>query len=386
MVRIVLTADNHLSAYYRKMSPSQMGERRKALQYAFQQVVDFSLENADIFLQAGDLFDSTEPGYEDILFSLRCFHRLSQKGIKAFAIGGTHDTPKSKERMSPLRFLSELGVLHFFSKKIEIETLKIRVNGVEIAVGGMSTNTRLPSSEDPLKGAVYPEFGELNILLLHYGIQGHYIPGANDLTIPLGSLDLLEGVNLFAVGHYHHPRDFWIGNKLIVIPGATERMDFGEREENCGFYFFEYHSGKLHSQFIKVETQPMGQVVVRSTEIERALDPTLMILERIRIASNPKKLLKLKVEGVFTPELYHQVQWAKVWQDGKSRNFFFDIDLSSLKMNPTKPDLKTGGAGYSEKEEIRRVATALAEKASPEEREAFLDALELILEEYQKRR
>ncbi|MCR4427752.1 MAG: metallophosphoesterase [Caldiserica bacterium] len=386
MVRIVLTADNHLNAYYRKMSPSQMGERRKALQSAFHQVIEFSLKNADIFLQAGDLFDSTEPGYEDILFALRCFHQLSEKGVRAFAIGGTHDTPKSKERMSPLRFLSELGVLHFFSKKTGIETSKVKVNGVEISIGGMSTNTRLPNSEDPLKGVSFPEFGELNILLLHYGIQGHYIPGAQDLTVPLGSLDLLEGVNLFAVGHYHHPRDFRIGEKLIIIPGATERMDFGEREESCGFYYLEYQSGKLDCQFIKVETQPMGQVVVRSPEIERALDPTSMILERIREASNPRKLLKLKVEGVFTPELYHQVQWAKVWQEGKAGNFFFDIDLASMKMNPAKPDIKTGGAGYSEKEEIKKVATALAEKASPSEREIFLDALDLIMEEYNKRR
>ncbi|MCR4432806.1 MAG: metallophosphoesterase [Caldiserica bacterium] len=388
MVRIVLTADNHLSAYYKKMNPFQMAERKKALQSAFKQVVDFAIEHADIFLQAGDLFDTTEPGYEDILFVLKCFNELSKRGIKAFAIGGTHDTPKSRDRMSPLKFLMELGVVHFFPKKTEIETVKIRVNGVDLAIGGISTHTRLQASEDPLKGLSFPEQGELNLLLMHYGVQGHYIPGAQDLTVSLGSLDLLDGVNLFGIGHYHHPKDFRIGNKTVIIPGATERLDFGEREESCGFYYIEYNSGRIKAEFKQVLTQPMGQVVVRSPELERALpDPTSLILNRVREASHPKKLLKMKVEGMFTPELYHQIQWGKVWQEGKSNNFFFDIDLSSITMESWKVEVKAGGAGYSEREEIQKVAEAMAEKApGEEEKNLYLDALDLILEEYSRRK
>lgn len=388
MIRIVLTADNHLSAYYQKMSPLQMAERKKALQSAFRQVVDFALEHADIFLQAGDLFDRTEPDYEDILFVLRCFHELKKRGIETFAISGTHDTPKSRDRMSPLKFLMELGVVHFFPKKTEIETVKTRVNGVELAVGGISTHTRLQASENPLEGLSFPEGGELNILLMHYGLQGHYIPGATDLVVPLGSLDLLEEVHLFGIGHYHHPKDFRLGSKTVIIPGATERLDFGEREEQCGFYYVEYNSGLIQAEFKRVETQPMSQIVVRSTELERALpDPTSLIVNRIQEVSHPRKLLKLKVEGLFTPELYHLVRWDKVWQEGKAHNFFFDIDLSSISMESWKIEVKAGGAGYSEKEEIQKVAQALAEKEqNQEERDLYLDAMDLILEEYNRRK
>ncbi len=388
MVRIVLTADNHLSAYYKKMNPFQMAERKKSLQSAFRQVVDFALEHADIFLQAGDLFDTTDPGYEDILFALKCFNDLKKKDIRTFAISGTHDTPKSRDRMSPLKFLMELGVVHFFPKKTEIEIIKTKINGVELAVGGISTHTRLQASEDPLKGLSFPERGELNILLMHYGVQGHYIPGAQDLIVSLGSLDLLDGVHLFGIGHYHHPKDFRIGNKTVIIPGATERLDFGEREERCGFYYIEYDSGNIKAEFRQVETQPMGQVVVRSTELERALpDPTFLILSRVQEASHPQKLLKLKIEGIFTPELYHLIQWGKVWQEGKSNNFFFEIDLSSISMESWKVEVKAGGAGYSEKEEIQKVAKALAEKTqNGEEKNLFLDALDLILEEYNRRK
>ncbi|MGB9553108.1 MAG: hypothetical protein ACPL7L_01870, partial [bacterium] len=161
-----------------------------------------------------------------------------------------------------------------------------------------------------------------------------------------------------------------------------------ECEEQCGFYYVEYNSGRIQAEFKRVETQPMSQIVVRSTELERALpDPTSLIVNRIQEVSHPRKLLKLKVEGLFTPELYHLVRWDKVWQEGKAHNFFFDIDFSSMSMESWKIEVKAGGAGYSEKEEIQKVARALAEKEqNQEEKELYLDAMDLILEEYNRRK
>jgi len=388
MVRIVLTADNHLSAYYKKMNQFQLEGRRKALRDAFRQVVDFALKRADIFLQAGDLFDTTEPRYDDLLYVLRCLHDLKKNGIGVFAISGTHDTPKSRERMSPLKFMAELDLVHFFQEKTEIKVKKIKVNGVEVAIGGVSTHTRLLPSEDPLQGMAFPEKGELNLLLMHYGVQGHYILGAQDLTVTPGSLDLLEGVDLFGIGHYHHPKNFRLGSKTVIIPGATERLDFGERNERCGFYYLEYRSGQLKAEFQPVKTQPMAQIVVRSGELEQATpDQTSFILQRVLEASGPDVLLKLKVEGILSPELYHQVQWGKVWQEGKKRNFFFDIDFSALTIQGRKTEVRSGGAGFSEREEVRGVVEKLIEEArDQEEKELLRDALDLILEDYSKRK
>jgi len=62
MVKIVITADNHLGKYYKKLLPEKLQERRKRLRDAFEEVVNFAIEEkVDIFVQAGDLFDSPNP-------------------------------------------------------------------------------------------------------------------------------------------------------------------------------------------------------------------------------------------------------------------------------------------------------------------------------------
>ena len=62
IVRVVVTADNHLSAYSPKLSPAKLAERRRRLGMAFKQTVDTAIERrVHLFIQAGDLFDSVDP-------------------------------------------------------------------------------------------------------------------------------------------------------------------------------------------------------------------------------------------------------------------------------------------------------------------------------------
>ena len=75
IITIVLTADNHLGSttFGQQLSPTLPAWKREKhqqrLRHAFQQATDFAIgQGVDLFVQAGDLFDSTNPSERDRSF------------------------------------------------------------------------------------------------------------------------------------------------------------------------------------------------------------------------------------------------------------------------------------------------------------------------------
>src|SRR2546421_8710719 len=100
IITIVLTADNHLGSttFGQQLSPTlvtwKREERQQRLRHAFQQATDFAVgQGVDLFVQAGDLFDTTNPSERDRSFVAARLAQLRQAGIRTFAVGGIHDTP-----------------------------------------------------------------------------------------------------------------------------------------------------------------------------------------------------------------------------------------------------------------------------------------------------
>src|SRR6266581_6125297 len=93
-ITVVLTADNHLGYTAFGQHPRKREERQQRLRQAFQQATDFAIgQNVDLFIQAGDLFDTTMPDERDRSFVAERLAQLKQAGIQVFALGGVHDTP-----------------------------------------------------------------------------------------------------------------------------------------------------------------------------------------------------------------------------------------------------------------------------------------------------
>ena len=93
VITIVLTADNHLGYSGVSQHPHKREERQQRLRHAFQQATDFAIvQGVDLFIQAGDLFDTTTPDERDRSFVAARLAQLKQAGVRAFAVGGAHDT------------------------------------------------------------------------------------------------------------------------------------------------------------------------------------------------------------------------------------------------------------------------------------------------------
>src|SRR5258708_1569569 len=181
-VRIILTADNHLSAYIPKLSPTRLTDRRRRLGLAFKQAVNAAIDrSADLFIQAGDLFDSIDPRNKERDFVAEQLQRLQTAGVRPFGISGNHDTPRQRIEqggLAPQSIYARLSGMHFFDSSDEIQPVLVEVGGIQLAIAGLSYHPHVPPGGDPLDQVHIsdPESvlarADLGILILHSAIEG----------------------------------------------------------------------------------------------------------------------------------------------------------------------------------------------------------------------
>ncbi len=381
-IKVVLTADNHLNNYYAKMSPVRLEARRAIIRKAFQQTIEFSLERqVDLFLHAGDLFDMPEPRNTELIFVAKEFQRLLKENIQIFLIGGTHDVPKTRtfaKEGIPQRIFHEVEQAHLLYETTQIQTIKTKIKNLDVSVGGLSYNPKLIKEDDPLSNLTFPTIGDINILLLHYGIENHMPRDVNEPLLRYATLSQLLGVNYVFVGHQHKTEVFEIGNKQVIIPGATERMSFGEMSHSTGFYYLELNKGGMETlEYIKIEPQPMNEFKISLTTFPSSGDPTPYIIERLSQVCHPDSILKCSLIGTINRELFHTLRPYEILQFGSNHNFHFDLDTKELIIEDET--IKTVSMGsISPKDEINLVAELMSEEAKEEEKRLIQEAKNLI--------
>lgn len=333
MIKIVATADNHLNRFYKKMFPEQLRKRRENLRKAFKEVIDFSLkEKVDLFIQVGDLFDMPDPRNTELAFIMEEFLNLKKEGVSIFAVAGTHDSITAPDEDSyPIKIFEKAGILKAFTKTREVEPyIWEGRNGEKLLISGLSTDLRIRGRVNPLLN-IKINFHENNlfkIFLLHYSVEKFSHPKAQEPQISEGTLYSLP-FDLFVIGHLHEHRDFSFGEKMLIIPGATEKINFGEEKNETGFYFIRLEGGKLFPEYIKVKSQPMKSIEIRTSEISNE-NPTESILTRIEKESFKDQLLKCKIAGPLSLSLYQKISFNRINKMGNEWNFFFDLDTQNL--------------------------------------------------------
>jgi DNA repair exonuclease SbcCD nuclease subunit len=379
MIRVVLTADNHLGRYYAKMSPSVLAERRKRLRRAFEQVVQFACEQqAHLFLIAGDLFDSPNPRNIERTYVADALRRLQEHNVTVIAIGGNHDTPKSSTEQGghvPQSVYHELGALLFFDNNPAIRPWKGEIADVKVAVGGMTPSPNLLPGHNPLDGVTFDGDGaEVCVLLAHCAIEGMIHPDAQEAILSRAAIESLQGVDYLFVGNIHRYNTFVLGGKRVVVPGATEWMDFGDREdEKAGFVYLEIEPGRIDKQpqYKPITPQPRTEVLIRVTELDDD-DPTATVLTRLETASGADTMLKLRIEGAIPLDLFSRLDMRRIEEVGRRDNFFFDLDVSVLRVQRPMANILAGGSRRSMREELAVYADELISTADDEEERAVL--------------
>ncbi|MFI5269029.1 MAG: exonuclease SbcCD subunit D [Chloroflexota bacterium] len=383
-VRAVVTADNHLSRGHSKMSPQKLEVRRQWLRKGFRAAVDYALESeADLFLHAGDLFDSPQPRNVDRTFVAHELRRLAAAGVRCFGIAGTHDSPKMltvEGGTTPQRIYEQFEAMHLFNGFDDPAPVVVDVDGVSVAVGGVSFNPVLMAGDDPLASLAFARQADVGVMLVHYSIEGACYDDTVEPVIAKASIAALEGVDLLVAGHYHDFRQFGIGRVKVLIPGATERMIYGA-ERDASFAYVELMPGKADRiQKVMVDGQQYRPVTLRTTELDEA-EPFESACARLETAVSAEAVVTVTLEGPLSRDRYRGLRLRELLQWGSNHSFHFEIDSSGLSLLDERLESAGKGVRLSLREEMSLAAHQLMGEG-PDHKAVLDKALQELLLAY----
>ncbi|KKN32512.1 hypothetical protein LCGC14_0813120 [marine sediment metagenome] len=215
---------------------------------AFKWILEFAIqESVDFVLIAGDLFDNRKVSPEvltEVFYIIRNFKTKSQEAlnreIPLICIEGNHDTP-IYSKQSWMTFLADLDLIILLSGEYDkikktmsfepydpetrrggmIQIKNINIYGVSFY--GSSTIHLL----QPITDAIKVNLSKLNVLMMHFGIQGQD-PSKPGIELSDLFKKLHTRVDYLALGHYHRLYQLPRKSPWIFNPGALEITDIGE--------------------------------------------------------------------------------------------------------------------------------------------------------------
>jgi DNA repair exonuclease SbcCD nuclease subunit len=404
LITAILTSDNHLGLYYDQMRPDCLEKRRHRLRDAFTRVVDAAIDRqVDLFLHAGDLFDRPDPRNAERRFVARQLQRLNHAGIPVVAIAGNHDSPRSygyDGGVTPHEEIAALGAIHLFRNSDQLESLTLTLRSQRVTVWGMTSDFNRASDACPLQGVEQrrerPD--DIAIILLHYSVEGWQPPFAREPCLSRANLSLLDA-DVIGVGHLHAPNQTCLpGGAMLLNPGATEHMDFGEERHECGFYALTITPGSTDAEYVRLTPQPMQTLELHvpddvtrtpTTQQEEEIAARLMadFIARLEAASHPDQLLRLKVTGQITRTLLHRLDLLALDRRAQTGNFHCRTDTTRLVTCEPVGDLTvSGGVGFDILAELQHAAQECAERTGDNaaERELYHLAGEALAAAYDR--
>ncbi|HLI09074.1 MAG TPA: metallophosphoesterase [Ktedonobacteraceae bacterium] len=385
VITIVFTADNHLGAAAFRQQPRKLQEREQRLRRAFQQATDFAIgQGVDLFIQAGDLFDTPTPDERDRSFVAERLAQLKQANIQVFALGGVHDTPAAADiALAPQLSYARLDALHYFapvpSRRYEegpqaagqsggaillkeeqegsLEPFFLTVRGILVGICGLGV---LADQEgDPLAHVRVDssiERAAIPLLVLHAPIEGE-TSGSSLLDaraqVSRSSIENLSAFRYILAGYHHHYAHRRIGKSELIIAGSTQHIDFSSAESGAdhrdrddlapGFVFLGIaRDGLRWCKHIEVDSLRLRRLVISAADLwtkpeneeEGALNPTERILEYLHPLCGPDTMVQVRLEGELTRQQYHRLDLNQIRRYGEEHCFALAIDDSSLSLLP----------------------------------------------------
>jgi DNA repair exonuclease SbcCD nuclease subunit len=442
-ITVVLTADNHLGYAAFSQNPRKREYGRQRLRRAFQQATDFAIgQGVDLFVQAGDLFDTTNPDEEDRSFVAERLAQLRQAGIRTFALGGIHDTPvdthlsqdtdgSTARTLAPQVSYARLGALHYLqhtgntppadrqpdgttARSTYLQPVKVDVRGISIGICGLGV--RADQEGDPLAHVRVDseiERTDIPLLILHAPLEAihaedtravgdsmdtrpydgqHEHPNHQRAQVTNASIANQIAFRYIVAGYHHSYHQLHIGQTEVIVAGATQHIDFNDPDNDPGFVFLGLAAGGIRwCRHIPVNTLKLRRLTINTAELwtqdfdATSHSSTDLILQRLEPLCNVDTLVQLQLEGELTRSQYHQLELNQVRHYGEERCFALAIDDSHLSFSSVESSLPGEEAGLKVLEERlspREELIALAEEwiaAAQDEQERH--ALQVTKEE-----
>lgn len=304
MLRVLHTADVHLGARHADLGEQAAAQRERQFG-AFRASVDLAIaEKVDLFLVAGDLFDSNTQPRRSVEGAAAEFARLAAARIRTVIIPGTHDVydRASVYRAYDLAALAGLppgGDLLTVLTPDDPEVVLPTVDAV--VYGRVFATKRAPQS--PLAGfdASKDTRATWRIGMIHGSVA---IPGRteDDEVVVTKEEIAASGLDYLALGHWHSALGAKAGGVQYAYSGAPEPVALDQDE--AGRVLLVTLDEREGKRRVSVEERQVGRTRFERVDLDAAAvaSQPALVAELITRA-DPDLVLDARIIGVRRDEL-----------------------------------------------------------------------------------
>jgi exonuclease SbcD len=336
-------------------------------------MVDYARkEKPELLLIGGDLFDIMRPGNYARAAAMEDFRLLHEAGVKVFAVGGHHDTPRSiEEGTSPLAVYGNSGFIHYFSNPSSPEMVTLDYHGFNVTITGVGHNPLHDSGTDPIDAVPKELKGDYNIVIAHSPVQGFSGWTGDEPVIKPSSIP--KQVNLLAVGHFHNHQSRKVGNTEIIYPGSTERVDFAEEPDEKGFVWVEFEKdGTLRKEFKKTSARRYKTVRI---EFPNSPNPIGVLKSELQKHFESESVIRIKLFGSVSTINLAGYRRSELLSSAQGNVFHCFIDEEELAVDP--PEVRDIGPRTSPLAELDSYFEGRIKSAKQDEKDILREALQL---------
>jgi DNA repair exonuclease SbcCD nuclease subunit len=298
MLRLLHTADVHLGARH-----TDLGDRAAALRErqfaAFGASIDLAIaEKVDLFLIAGDLFDSNVQPRRSVDRAVAQLRRLVEAKIRTVIIPGTHDVHDRASIYRAYDIPSLAGAVGSdLMTVLDPEHADVVLPSLDIVVHGRCFATkRAPVS--PLHGldAAADDRATWHVGLLHAAVAIPNQTDADDVVITTEEI-AASHLDYLALGHWHSTTQGKAGSTIYAYSGAPEAVAI-DQDRACSVLLvtLEERNGKKQ---VKVEPRTVAKTRFERLDLDAAsLDGQSALLERLAGRADPDLVLDARLIGI----------------------------------------------------------------------------------------
>ncbi|HSK53067.1 MAG TPA: DNA repair exonuclease [Clostridia bacterium] len=301
MLRIVHTADVHLGARHADLGEQAAAQRERQFA-AFRATVDLAIaERVDLFLIAGDLFDSNVQPRRSVERVAAELQRLVDAKIRTVITPGTHDVydRASVYRAYDLAAMAGSPAGADFVTVLTPERPFVHLRACDVIVfGPVFATKRAPKSPfDGLDTTIIPE-ATYRIAMIHGAIA---IPGKtehDDVVITTEEI-AASGLDYVALGHWHSAQQARAGTVAYAYAGAPEPIALDQdRAGKALLVQIDPHKD------VTIEERQVGRTTFEKLRIDAAaIASQPAFIEGVARRADPDLVLDVRIDGVRPDQL-----------------------------------------------------------------------------------
>ena len=304
MLRLLHTADVHLGARHDDLGEAAAAQRERQFA-AFKATIDLAIaEQVDLFLIAGDLFDSnTQPrrSVERVAAELK---RLVAARIRTVIIPGTHDCydRASIYRTYDLSTMAGSGSDDDLVTVLTPTVPSVHLSACDVVVQATIFGTkRAPHS--PLRDLVVADepAATWHIGMVHGSIA---IPDRTDRDEVVITKEEIAatGLDYLALGHWHSTQQGRAGGTSYAYSGAPEPV--AVNQDGAGKVLLVQLDGSGPTRTVQVLERKVGRTHFEKLDIDAAKIGTQAdLLAALSAMADPDLVLDVRLTGVRPDEL-----------------------------------------------------------------------------------